>query len=207
MFSCRLSLMLKKCCAINESRCGVASSDLSAFLNVSNFPYIFLIIDVKKYSSILQQVLLRSLFQSPGTPLVLSFLFFCITHTHMQNTVFLYQVKLSSSSWLTGIKRSLETIWMFACKCVWSNTDRCFLVFNTRLILSMNGLLVMGISGRVWAAFRLPKGPFKASSTAEHGNKPSSSNQNLATNPTGLFHPLSFSLCRLFPPSTFYPSS
>lgn len=87
-FSCRLSPMLKqKRCAINESRCGVESSDSSAFLNVSNFPYIFLIIDAKKYSSVLQQVLLRALFQSPGTPLVPSFLFFCITYTHMEDTV------------------------------------------------------------------------------------------------------------------------
>lgn len=54
------------------------------YLPFSMCPFlnIFLIIDVRKYSSILQQVLLPSLFQSPGTPLVPRLLFFYITKTH-----------------------------------------------------------------------------------------------------------------------------
>lgn len=114
---------------------------------------------------------------------------------HVWNTVFLYQNKLWLSCQHVFIPY-LKMLWMIKCEHAGNGVDPrppyithrelvLFLFFNAGLILCMNGLLVTNIlkpepviSVKVWAAFRLPKGPFRASSTAEQGSKPSSSHQN-----------------------------
>lgn len=79
---------------------------------------IFLIIDVRKYSSILQQVLLPSLFQSPGTPLVPRLPLLHHLDAHMQNTVFLYRVKLGLSDRHQDCTLSLKMLWTLECRWV-----------------------------------------------------------------------------------------
>lgn len=155
---------------------------------------------MRKYSSILQQVLLPSLLRSPGAPLVLSFLFSYITLAHTCGIQYFCtkiscdypENKFSYHLWRCSACSSVNMRWNsndprspYIIPTEWLLLMTDILFFTASLILYLNGLLVTNtlkpepeISVKVRAAFRLPIGPFRASSTAEQGSKPSSSNQN-----------------------------